>query len=402
MSIFLTEEEYSKKHLIAFSGGPDSVYLLVRLAEQYKYDLKDHVFLCYINYHDSQYVDQEEKIVREYIEKYKITAFIDNINLPETNVNFEEWARDYRYHLFSRLIKENGLDDVLTAHQENDHIETYLLQLKRHNLPLQYGLRRETEMCGSKLIRPILDVKRTDILNYLKENGYVYYDDITNRNLERQRNALRTKISESDFDSILAEIDTKNSELKKLYSSFNTKGSDFDFYEKLTEDEKRRYCFFILDSNGIKEGREGIGKRMYDFLKTRRNDSLEINNLRLYKTSKEFFLSIPFENLQYEYEVDKPSTLTNRYFTVDLSNPSIFHIKGFPIIIRNFHIGDRLSSGFPIKDVEEFLKKQDVPSYLFPLYPVFVYNGEVFFVPMLSDIKKKKIPFRLNYQRGLL
>ena len=142
---------------------------------------------------------------------------------------------------------------------------------------------------------------------------------------------------------------------------------------------------------------------MKDFLKKKGNNEFNItDNPILYRTNEEFFLSIPFKKLSYEFEVNEPSSVDNEYFSADLNQKETFNIKEFPILIRNYREGDEISTNLGIKDVSLFLKKQDVPLYLYPLYPVFVKNDKIFYVPFYQDIKKGKIPFQLKYQKGLL
>ena len=67
--MILTKEEKEKRYLLAFSGGPDSVYLLLALARIYSSELKNHIALIYVNYHDSPFVNEEEEIVFYYQKK---------------------------------------------------------------------------------------------------------------------------------------------------------------------------------------------------------------------------------------------------------------------------------------------------------------------------------------------
>lgn len=394
------------RFLLAFSGGPDSVYLLYRLSLLYKEKLNEKVALCYIDYHDSPYVDKEEEIVQFYVDKYNLKLYKDDVKYDaKKDHNFEEWAREYRYDLFSKIIKENGYKALLTAHQKTDDAETYLLQKKRNNHPLHYGLNTKTSLKGMIVLRPLLSISKRELTDELDDNHLPYYDDITNNDTHKERNRLRKKLKEEDIDSIITQLKEDNEKLNKLYNLFKSyrNGMTFSSFDSFSEEEKQRYCFYLLDSHSIKKGREGIGKRMMDFLRKKGNKEFKIDDdLVLYRTKEEFFLSIPFEKLSYEYQINEPCLINNEYFQADLHDIESFNIKEFPITIRNYKKGDIISTNLGIKEVELFLKKQDVPLYLYPLYPVFIKDDKIFFIPFYQDIKKNKIPFKLNYQKGVI
>lgn len=394
------------RFLLAFSGGPDSVYLLYRLSLLYKEKLNKRIALCYIDYHDSPYVGKEEEIVKFYVEKYQLKLYKDDAYYDaKENHNFEEWAREYRYDLFSEIIKENGYKALLTAHQKTDDAETYLLQKKRNNHPLHYGLNTVTSLKGMTVLRPLLSISKKELTDELDDNHLPYYDDITNNDISKERNRFRKELKEEEIDIIITQLKADNNRLEKLYNLFENyqNGMSFSSFDSLKEEEKQRYCFYLLDSHSIKKGREGIGKRMMDFLRRKGNKEFRIDDsLTLYRTKDEFFLSVPFEKLSYEYQINEPCLIDNEYFEADLNDIASFNIKSFPITIRNYKEGDIISTNLGIKDASLFLRKQDVPLYLYPLYPVFVKDDRIFFIPFYQDIKKNKIPFKLNYQKGII
>ena len=118
-------------YLLAFSGGPDSVYLLEALKSYLGDGLSDIIRLCYINYHDSSAVKEEEAIVNEYVDKYHLKLYRFDTKFKKGN--FEDWARKYRYQKFKTIIRKEKMTALLTAHQKDDDIETYILQKERKN-----------------------------------------------------------------------------------------------------------------------------------------------------------------------------------------------------------------------------------------------------------------------------
>ncbi len=391
--------DQKEKYLLAFSGGPDSVYLLWMLSFYFGNELKNHILLCYINYHDSPYVEEEERIVDETISFFHIDAIKNDIYYSkEQDKNFEEWARDYRYDLFLRIVREKHLAGVLTAHQKTDVVETYFLQKDRKNFPLYYGLKKKNDLYGLILLRPLLSISKEELTRQLDENHIPYYFDITNTNLMKKRNYIRANLKENELDSTMEKIHQENKELEKIYAFFSSyrKGMPFSIYETLKEEQKRRYCFYLLDQNKNEKNREADGKRIHDFLKKKEYGLLSLEeDCVLYRTRKGFFLEKDISRISYSFTYQEKGIYENEFFRIDLHCLSYFNLKHLPVEIRNHHEGDRVSTNLPTKDIYQLLRKQGVPAFLIPIYPVFVQEGKIICVPFYKDLLEKKIPLSL-------
>mgnify|MGYP000778782842 FL=1 len=158
---------------VAFSGGPDSIFLTEGLIK-----LGYKPLLIYINYHDSPTVYIEEKIVKQYSQINKLKLIEHEVNIPD-NVNFEDEARKIRYKFFSDVIKNHPNKFILTAHHKNDDIETMILQINRNNIVDYYGLKEKNDIFGVTVIRPILNYTKLEIIEYLTKNNISFYDDPT-------------------------------------------------------------------------------------------------------------------------------------------------------------------------------------------------------------------------------
>ena len=389
------------KYLLAFSGGPDSIYALEMLRIYLKDKLNKHIYLCYVNYHDSPYVDEEEKIVYHYVKKYDLKIYRTDTKFNKSkDKNFEDWARQFRYRYFKKTIKDNNLDGLITGHHLTDLIETYLLQKNRGNLPLYYGLPLITTLNGIKLLRPLIDITKKEIYQYLEDNNLLYYEDITNQDQKKERNRLRKSgFSDEEIASYQQEIKSLNTKLALLYYVFadNYKEVDYSFYNSLDEEKQKRLIFYILDKNGIKNRREGIAKDIYYFVKKEQSGEYKINDkFTLYKTKNFFFVSDKYSNVNYLMHCDKEIKYENRYFSIDLKDIKQFNLKSLPVTIRNFRPGDQIATNLPTKDVYLSLKKQQVPSYLINIYPVFIQNDKIVCVPFYKDILEHRINFKFK------
>lgn len=387
------------KHLLAFSAGPDSVYLLLQLSLYWKDDLPKHVSLIYVDYHDSPYVPLEESLVLDYQNKYQLQLFRKDVQFyKEKDKNFEDWARTARYDFFEETAKRYGFDDVFTAHHLNDSLETYLIQKERHNLPLSYGLSFQSRLGNLTVLRPLVEVPKRRILETLKSGNIPYFDDPTNAHTTR--GSLRKEAySEEDILNLEKEIQSKNQQLVSLYSYFDSLPSPYSKikYDSLSEDEQKRFCFYLLDKHSLKEKREGKGKELFDFLKSKENGELKLSDsLFAYRTKDYFFLAPDFSSLFYDYVFDKPGIYKTKEFTLDLRNPKLFNLSSFPIRIRNHREEDSFSTDLLPHEVSSFLKKQQVPYFLRNIYPTFLEGDQIKGVPFYSDLPS--LPFAFFFE----
>jgi len=178
------------KIILAVSGGPDSVAMLDIFSQfEKKYSLE--TIIAHINYGlRGVESDKDEDFVRSLAERYglRIRVFRPKI---KTGSNLENNLRDVRYAFFEKIKKENNFDLIAVAHNLNDQVETFLMRLIRGS-----GLTglSAMEFKHNSIVRPLLGVSRTEILNYLKENGLAWRLDKTNLESRFFRNKIRNKL----------------------------------------------------------------------------------------------------------------------------------------------------------------------------------------------------------------
>ena len=142
-----------EKILIACSGGPDSMALLDM------YRSKKKVVVCHINYHKRKTAKRDENIVKKYCNKYSIPFYkFDYKNNKKGN--FQKLARDFRYDCFKKVCDKEKIKVVYVAHQMDDNIETYLMQIKRNTSVNCYGIAKKEKEKKEKNKK---DNKETDL-----------------------------------------------------------------------------------------------------------------------------------------------------------------------------------------------------------------------------------------------
>lgn len=184
----------NEKILIAFSGGPDSVFLynlLNFLKEEYSLEIS----LIYINHNLREDVGNDLKFVREFSEENNVPLYIESVNVKEyaaeNKKSIELAARELRYQAIERTLKNINYDRIATGHNLDDNIETFIFRLVRGtSLKGLKGIPKER----GNIIRPILQFEKNEILNYLQENRKSYIIDYTNNENDYTRNYIRNEI----------------------------------------------------------------------------------------------------------------------------------------------------------------------------------------------------------------
>ena len=202
------------KYLIACSGGPDSMALLELARRNIK-----HIEVAHVNYHKRATADRDEKIVRKYCRKYKIKLHVYNFDPNKTVGNFQAYAREARYKYFSKICLKNNLSGVIVAHQKDDLIETYLMQLNSKLGVSYYGLNSSNVLYGCNVYRPLLDFEKNELLDFCELNNIEYGIDESNNTDLYERNRIRhskiDKMSSNEKDKLIIEIKKKNDDLKR-------------------------------------------------------------------------------------------------------------------------------------------------------------------------------------------
>lgn len=178
-------------HLVALSGGADSVALLrVMMALGYR------VEAAHCNFHlRGDESDRDEQFVKDLCDSSDVPLHLIHFDTAEYaslhQVSIEMAARELRYSYFRQLHHDIGAETVCVAHHRDDAVETLLMNLLRgagiHGLT---GIRPR----NGDIVRPLLCVSRQEILQYLDSIGQDYVTDSTNLQPDVLRNKVRLNL----------------------------------------------------------------------------------------------------------------------------------------------------------------------------------------------------------------
>jgi len=179
------------KVLVGVSGGPDSMALLLVLSQ-----LKKHYQLSLLVAHYNHKLrgiesEQEAEFIKIQSERMDIPCIIENDDGDLLNIknNREEIARKKRYDFFARKARELKAEKVALGHTATDQAETFFLWLFRG--AGTKGLRGIPPVRDGWIIRPLIEIERKEILEFLQRNHIPWKEDSSNRNTCYFRNKIR-------------------------------------------------------------------------------------------------------------------------------------------------------------------------------------------------------------------
>lgn len=399
------------------SGGADSVSLLVALSEIFKKSCVK-IFAVTVNHYirpdeetcgDVEYVKSLCKIllkqggnvecIEKPLEKGQIQSYCD-----ENNSSVEEAARKFRYEAFEEEIRNHNMEFMCLAHNQNDQLETAIMRFFQGNSLETLNVIPQTR---GKYIRPLLQVTRKEIENYLAEKNISWRTDSTNFDTLYLRNKIRQKLVpflNSEFEGwqkgVLAGIQKAEDDRRFISAAIEnfpmqvTKGqvsfikNDFIAAEKALQQrlilkacnvlgvsQRISYAFLNDVLLGINNCTDNYSKCSKAF------DDIEIiceNNLVLVKKSSFLNTDLVFFDIIkttgiYDFPFGKLEVISSENGTVNLIVNQNLVQKDFvlPLFIRNAQLDDEiLAANGKYKKISKIYKDWQISETIKEKIPV--------------------------------
>lgn len=180
-----------KTFLLACSGGVDSV-VLAHLCAKCNMDFA----LAHCNFKlRGEASDTDERFVLDLSKSlnkhFFVTHFDTKDYIIQNKVSVQMAARELRYRWFAELMEKNGFTTLVTAHQADDNLETFLINLSRGTgIDGLIGIPERTDT----IVRPLLKFSRARILEYASTEGIAWREDSSNEETKYLRNKIRHEI----------------------------------------------------------------------------------------------------------------------------------------------------------------------------------------------------------------
>lgn len=390
--------------LAAVSGGPDSValvHILLALAPKFSFQ----VAIAHLNHclRDDE-SERDEAFVVSLAEQLELPVHVERQAVrryqKSRRLSMEEAARQVRYRFYHAIAAKYGYEKIALGHHSDDNAELILMYLLRGSGPL--GLSGIAPVRDDKIIRPLIDIKRTEIMDYIAVKGLDYVEDSSNTDSQYLRNRIRNRLIpelkaeynpnlSGSLNRLASIIDAEERWIESLIQPIFEKviafeeqgrvGFDISALNKQTIAVRRRLIrkavlkvkgnlqrmAFAHVEAAVKLAQEGSESGLLDLPDRmrifRQNDVLiivrEAQNLR-HLANGPLLSSTP----DYEYRLAKPGQISIKEAALKIcfseilpehssDRPPSGHGAGvayfdmdkihFPLVIRNFRPGDRFS-----------------------------------------------------------
>jgi len=234
-----------KNLLIAISGGIDSVVLTHLL---HKLHFKISLAHCNFSLRGKE-SNEDEEFVKALGEKLQIQTYTIKFETEayaeEKGISTQMAARDLRYGWFQKIAEENNIDYIITGHQKDDVLETFLINFTR-GTGLD-GLTGIPEIQGN-IVRPFMIFTRNQILVYAAKKKIEWREDRTNSSIRYVRNKIRHKVVPVLIELNPNLLETFHNTLENLKGSQQiVKDRIQNVKEKITKIHNNEVHFSILE-----------------------------------------------------------------------------------------------------------------------------------------------------------
>lgn len=335
--------------LCAVSGGIDSMVMLDCLREA-----GFNLGVIHINHRTRGDDNQKDySLIKKYTDQFEIPLwYIELDKALSTQSNFQENARNLRYHHFIDVANTNGFSYIATAHHKDDDIETFFINLIRGT-----GITGLTGIPFKRenIIRPLKCIGKADIIKYSEINTIDYLEDSSNNTDKYLRNSLRRKVI-----PLLEDLAPRSKQ--GIINSISLLGSSSNLLQELIIDKylEQTDSYIRADIQKIKSNTEAItillnlfgqygfnANQMADILSSDKSGARIESNTHLLVRDRQHFCLLEKKNEFEEVFIDSVGeypTSDGRVIVVSESteekNTYWFDSNPFPLIIRARRTGD--------------------------------------------------------------
>ena len=353
--------------LLAVSGGIDSM-VMTDLFLRTAYEIG--IAHCNFNLRGTE-SDKDESLVKSFANDFNIPFFCERFDTAdfanEKNISIQMAARELRYRWFEEIREENSYNCIALAHNLNDNVETFLINLTRGTgIAGLSGMKPKYKY----LIRPLLFASRKIIIEYRDQENVPYREDRSNSEIKYTRNKIRHSILpvfreiNPSFDTTIIETAERLGEINEIAAAIIS-----EIRDRVTRKRDKLTVFRIDELNNLSPKRTilfelfkpyGVGNSQLEDL-VRLTDGKTGGQLftpthRLLKNRKEILVSLREREDDGFYEIADTADFQNvpGFVSAILISPEdIFAIPTssniacidaakihFPLIIRKWMPGD--------------------------------------------------------------
>ncbi|MFC2152824.1 tRNA lysidine(34) synthetase TilS, partial [Bacteroidota bacterium] len=353
--------------LLGISGGIDSVCMF-HLFNQLEIPIG--IAHCNFQLRDDE-SEQDEHFVSNLANEYDLPFFSKRFDTEEIakkeGISIQMAARDLRYDWFEEIRNKFDYDYIAIAHNRDDVIETFLINLTRGS-----GIKGLTgiKSKSGKIIRPLLFASRNEIVEYIDKNDLSFREDSSNSSVKYSRNLIRNEIIplfekiNPKFRETITENISRLKEVKKIYVDNVEKTRQLIMHEEnkriLINLEQLKqldplssflyeflkpFGFSNLQVSDIIESLDGIpGKQFFSLTHRLIKDRIDLIIEEISAVDKKFYyIDTDTETIHSPLSLNFSKIEINNDFKIDKNNSlGFFDLDKiqFPLILRKWKKGD--------------------------------------------------------------
>ncbi len=237
------------KIILGVSAGPDSVALLhnfLKIKDQYKL----RIICAHLDHSLRKESDLESKFIQNLCKKMGVEIIAERKDVGKfSRDSLEQSARNLRFDFFLKCARQKKVKKIALAHHKDDLAETILMRVIRGTgLCGLRGILPKSSFKSLTIIRPLINLRKKDILDWLQKNNISFCLDQSNEDIKFLRNKIRIELLPR-LEAINCNVVSRLSDL-----AVNA-GLDYDFiynfslaqFDRLKKQESARSLRLDLD-----------------------------------------------------------------------------------------------------------------------------------------------------------
>ncbi|MFV0288882.1 MAG: tRNA lysidine(34) synthetase TilS [Mycoplasmatales bacterium] len=357
--------------LLAVSGGVDSMVLLDKCKTE-------EIGVIHINHHTRGLENTlEENLVKDVCAKYEIPCYVYNYYYDGQG-NFQQKAREFRYHKFKELCQKKGYTSVLLAHHFDVQIENILMNPQKIG---QKIMDEKSKFKDLNINRPLLKVSKNEIYQYAQEHDVKYYEDSSNKQLKYLRNQIRNKLlnyTAEQKQELLSLEEQRYQRIKTKIANY-TKQKNIELEQLKIEEDV--YAFLKAQQINSNISLTKV-KDILKFLQKQKNGEIRID-----KSNK---LVVAYNQVKIIHLSTKTKSLIAQQdlkIGLNCFNDLKFQNKNLNGTIRTFKKSDKINLKKGTKKINRIFIDNKIPQHLRKKWPIIVDKND----KIIKIVKKEEI-----------